>query len=118
MISDENIDIVDRIENDEPMYDADMEHDNTMKESTAMKEIEDATAPLVFDISQPLPTPSTNDVKNLEFIQIVKEFGISCNAYEKIASHFNKILASSTSTYRACISYLGKKLLKCFSRIK
>ncbi|OAD71745.1 hypothetical protein PHYBLDRAFT_170406 [Phycomyces blakesleeanus NRRL 1555(-)] len=118
MISDENMDIVNRTENDEPMYDADMEHDNTMEKSTAIEEIEDATAPLVFDFSQPLPTPSTNDAKNLEFIQIVKEFGISCNAHEKIASHFNEILASSTSTYRACTPYLGKELLKRFSRIE
>ncbi|OAD65529.1 hypothetical protein PHYBLDRAFT_176119 [Phycomyces blakesleeanus NRRL 1555(-)] len=118
MISDENMDIVDRTENDEPMYDADMEHDNTIEESTAIEEIEDETAPLEFDFSQPLPTPSTNDAKNLEFIQIVKEFGISCNAHEKIVSHFNEILASSTSTYRACTPYLGQELLKCFSRIE
>ncbi|OAD81293.1 hypothetical protein PHYBLDRAFT_161909 [Phycomyces blakesleeanus NRRL 1555(-)] len=118
MISNKNMDIVDRTENDKPMYDANMKCDNTMEESTAMEEIEDATAPLVFDFSQPLPTSSINNAKNLEFIPIVKEFGISCNAHEKIASYFNEILANSTSTYRACTPYLSKELLKCFSRIE
>ncbi|OAD75946.1 hypothetical protein PHYBLDRAFT_142929 [Phycomyces blakesleeanus NRRL 1555(-)] len=85
----------------------------------SMSEIESSTSTLVFNFSQPSPVPSNNDAKNLEFMKIINDFGISQQAYEKLAAHLNSILGMSTEiTYRVCTSYLGKKLLKCFSSIE
>ncbi|OAD74323.1 hypothetical protein PHYBLDRAFT_71407 [Phycomyces blakesleeanus NRRL 1555(-)] len=82
-------------------------------------EIESSTSPLVFDFSQPSSVPSNNNAKNLEFMKIINDFDISCQAHEKLAVHLNSILGMSTEiTYRVCISYLGKKLLKRFSSIE
>ncbi|OAD68794.1 hypothetical protein PHYBLDRAFT_150383 [Phycomyces blakesleeanus NRRL 1555(-)] len=84
-----------------------------------MDDIHVKTSPLIFDSSQPTPVPNNDDAKNLEFIKIIKNFGISCEAHEMIACHFNKILETSTDiTYRACFSYLGDKLLERFSFVK
>ncbi|OAD65645.1 hypothetical protein PHYBLDRAFT_176033 [Phycomyces blakesleeanus NRRL 1555(-)] len=114
---DQTVNSFNNSDNNESMYS--IEYDNTIEESVAMKDIEDVTTPMVYDFSQPLPTPSYNDAKNLKIIQIIKDFDISCKAHEKIISHFNKILATSTDiTYRVCTPYLGKKLLKRFSRIE
>ncbi|OAD68567.1 hypothetical protein PHYBLDRAFT_172988 [Phycomyces blakesleeanus NRRL 1555(-)] len=73
----------------------------------------------VFDIYQPLPVPSNDDKKNLAFMQLIQEFGISRRAHEKIVEHFNQILDFSINiTYRACSPHLGNKLLERFSGIK
>ncbi|OAD79471.1 hypothetical protein PHYBLDRAFT_162541 [Phycomyces blakesleeanus NRRL 1555(-)] len=98
-------------DNDESMYDAELGND--------MDIIENETSPLVFDFSQPAPTPDKDDAKNLEFLKIIKDFGISRNAHEMIVKHFNSILETSTCiTYRACTPHLGKKLLKRFSGVE
>ncbi|OAD67631.1 hypothetical protein PHYBLDRAFT_173962 [Phycomyces blakesleeanus NRRL 1555(-)] len=98
-------------DNDESMYDAKLGND--------MDIIENETSPLVFDFSQPAPNPDKDDAKNLEFLKIIKDFGISCNAHEMIVKHFNSILETSTCiTYRACTPHLGKKLLKRFSGVE
>ncbi|OAD79489.1 hypothetical protein PHYBLDRAFT_58537 [Phycomyces blakesleeanus NRRL 1555(-)] len=82
-------------------------------------DIKSGTSPLVFDFSKPSPIPSNNDAKNLELIKIINDFGISHQAYKKLATHFNKILELSTEiTYRACTPYLGSKLLKCYSDLE
>ncbi|OAD66944.1 hypothetical protein PHYBLDRAFT_151882 [Phycomyces blakesleeanus NRRL 1555(-)] len=98
-------------DNDESMYDAELGND--------MDIIENETSPLVFDFSQPAPTPDKDDAKNLEFLKIIKDFGIFRNAHEMIVKHFNSILETSTCiTYRACTSHLSKKLLKRFSGVE
>ncbi|OAD65392.1 hypothetical protein PHYBLDRAFT_176159 [Phycomyces blakesleeanus NRRL 1555(-)] len=98
-------------DNDESMYDAELGND--------MDIIENETSPLVFDFSQSAPTPDKDDAKNLEFLKIIKDFGISRNAHEMIVKHFNSILETLTCiTYRACTPHLGKKLLKRFSGVE
>ncbi|OAD72404.1 hypothetical protein PHYBLDRAFT_169535 [Phycomyces blakesleeanus NRRL 1555(-)] len=98
-------------DNDESMYDAELGND--------MDIIENETSPLVFDFSQPAPTPDKDDAKNLEFLKIIKDFSISRNAHEMIVKHFNSILETSTCiTYRACTPHLSKKLLKRFSGVE
>ncbi|OAD75379.1 hypothetical protein PHYBLDRAFT_166626 [Phycomyces blakesleeanus NRRL 1555(-)] len=98
-------------DNDQPMYDADLDH--------AMDDIHVKTSPLIFDFSQPTPISNNDDAKNLKFIKIIKDFGILREAHEMIARHFNKILETSNDiTYRACSSYLGDKLLERFSSVK
>ncbi|OAD66743.1 hypothetical protein PHYBLDRAFT_174780 [Phycomyces blakesleeanus NRRL 1555(-)] len=105
------INIFSNDDNDESMYDAELGND--------MDIIENETSPLVFDFSQPAPTPDKDDAKNLEFLKIIKDFGISRNAHEMIVKHFNSILETSTCiTYRACTPHLGKKLLKRFSGVE
>ncbi|OAD75377.1 hypothetical protein PHYBLDRAFT_64299 [Phycomyces blakesleeanus NRRL 1555(-)] len=114
MISNEISDISNKTDLDEPMYD--IEYESNMGESVDMDGSESATSPLVFDFSQPSPIPSNDDTKNLEFIKIINDFGISHQAHEKLAAHLNSILGMSTKiTYRVCTLYLGKELLKCFS---
>ncbi|OAD78063.1 hypothetical protein PHYBLDRAFT_68434 [Phycomyces blakesleeanus NRRL 1555(-)] len=62
---------------------------------------------------------SNNDAKNLEFMQIINDFGISCQAHEKLAAHLNNILGMPTKiTYRVCTAYLGKELLKHFPSVE
>ncbi|OAD78858.1 hypothetical protein PHYBLDRAFT_163952 [Phycomyces blakesleeanus NRRL 1555(-)] len=98
-------------DNDESMYDAELGND--------MDIIENKTSPLVFDFSQPAPTPDKDNAKNLEFLKIIKDFGISRNAHEMIVKHFNSILETSTCIiYKACTPHLGKKLLKHFSGVE
>ncbi|OAD78082.1 hypothetical protein PHYBLDRAFT_68415 [Phycomyces blakesleeanus NRRL 1555(-)] len=98
-------------DNDESIYDAELGNN--------MDIIENKTCPLVFDFSQPAPTSDKDDAKNLEFLKIIKDFDISCNAHEMIVKHFNSILETSTCiTYRAYTPHLGKKLLKCFSGVE
>ncbi|OAD72658.1 hypothetical protein PHYBLDRAFT_73065 [Phycomyces blakesleeanus NRRL 1555(-)] len=97
--------------NDQPIYDANLDH--------AMNDIYIKTSPLIFDFSQPTPVPNNDDAKNLEFIKIIKDFGIPHEAHAMIARHFNKILETSNDiTYRACFSYLGDKLLERYSSVK
>ncbi|OAD80095.1 hypothetical protein PHYBLDRAFT_163142 [Phycomyces blakesleeanus NRRL 1555(-)] len=98
-------------DNDKSMYDAELGNN--------MDIIENETSPLVFDFSQPAPTLDKDATKNLEFLNIIKDFSISRNAYEMIVKHFNSILETSTCiTYRACTPHLGKKLLKRFSDVE
>ncbi|OAD80876.1 hypothetical protein PHYBLDRAFT_138429 [Phycomyces blakesleeanus NRRL 1555(-)] len=93
--------------NDQPMYDANLNH--------AMNDIHVKTFSLIFDFSQLTPIPNNDNVKNLEFIKIIKNFGISHEAHGMIACHFNKILETSNDiTYRAYFSYLRDKLLERF----
>ncbi|OAD77927.1 hypothetical protein PHYBLDRAFT_73852 [Phycomyces blakesleeanus NRRL 1555(-)] len=108
--SSEDMDIIDSTEDDESMYDFGEECENVIDE------IEGTTPSLVFDFSQPLPVPSNDDKKNLAFMQLIQEFGISRRAHEKIVEHFNQILDCSINiTYRACSPHLGNKLLERFS---
>ncbi|OAD78849.1 hypothetical protein PHYBLDRAFT_163942 [Phycomyces blakesleeanus NRRL 1555(-)] len=81
-------------DNDESMYDVELGND--------MNIIENETSPLVFDFSQPAPTPDKDDAKNLEFLKIMKDFGISRNAHEMISMY----------------SPSWQKLLKRFSGVK
>ncbi|OAD67056.1 hypothetical protein PHYBLDRAFT_70410 [Phycomyces blakesleeanus NRRL 1555(-)] len=109
--NDQTVNSFNNSDNDESMYD--IEYDNTIEELVAVKDTEDVATPMVYDFSQSLPTPSYDDAKNLKFIQINKDYDISHKAHEKITSHFNGILATSTDiTYRVCTSDLGKDPLE------
>ncbi|OAD80198.1 hypothetical protein PHYBLDRAFT_59232 [Phycomyces blakesleeanus NRRL 1555(-)] len=117
MISNEISDISNNTDLDKPMYD--IEYESNMRESVDIDGSKSATSPLVFDFSQPSPVLSNNDAKNLEFIKIINDFGISCQAHKKLAAHLNNILEMSTKiTYRVCTPYLGKELLKHFSGVE
>ncbi|OAD71629.1 hypothetical protein PHYBLDRAFT_170286 [Phycomyces blakesleeanus NRRL 1555(-)] len=119
-IEDQIMDTLNSEDNDDPImnifitllkYDAELSND--------MDIIENETSPLVLDFSQPAHNPDKDDAKNLEFLKIINDFGISCNAHEMIVKHFNSILETSTCiTYRACTPHLGKKLLKSFSGVE
>ncbi|OAD80083.1 hypothetical protein PHYBLDRAFT_163132 [Phycomyces blakesleeanus NRRL 1555(-)] len=90
---------------DEPIYDFDQEvsmnNDSTFIE--AVEDVENASSKLVYDFSTPAPVPGYDDAKNLEFMKIVKEFGISQKAHISLAKHFNNILSTSNEIlYRAC----------------
>ncbi|OAD68781.1 hypothetical protein PHYBLDRAFT_63313 [Phycomyces blakesleeanus NRRL 1555(-)] len=111
--SNEDIDIIDSTEDDKPMYDVGEECENDIDE------IEDTTPLLGFDFSQPLPVLSNNEKKNLAFMQLIQEFGISCQAHKKIVEHFNQIFNCSINiTYQACSPHLENKLLEHFLGIK
>ncbi|OAD75360.1 hypothetical protein PHYBLDRAFT_143616 [Phycomyces blakesleeanus NRRL 1555(-)] len=98
-------------DNDQPMYDANLDY--------AMDDVHVETSPLIFDFSQPTPILNNDNTKNLEFIKIIKDFGISHEVHEMIACHFNKILETFNDiTYRACSSYLGDKRFERFSSVK
>ncbi|OAD68778.1 hypothetical protein PHYBLDRAFT_173193 [Phycomyces blakesleeanus NRRL 1555(-)] len=95
------------------MYDVGEECENDIDE------IEDTIPLLVFDFSQPLPVLSNDEKKNLAFMQLIQEFGISCQAHKKIVEHFNQIFNCSINiTYQACSPHLGNKLLERFLGIK
>ncbi|OAD71951.1 hypothetical protein PHYBLDRAFT_169863 [Phycomyces blakesleeanus NRRL 1555(-)] len=83
MSSNKDINIIDRTKDDELMYNIGKEYENFLEE------IEGTTPSLVFDFSQPLPVPSNGDKKNPVFMQLIQEFGISCQAHKKIVEHFN-----------------------------
>ncbi|OAD74390.1 hypothetical protein PHYBLDRAFT_67681 [Phycomyces blakesleeanus NRRL 1555(-)] len=117
IIRNEISDISNNTDLDEPMYN--IEYESNMGESADMDGTESVTSPLVFDFSQPSPVPSNNDAKNLEFIRIINDFGISHQAHKKLAADLNSILGMSTEiTYRVYIPYLSKELLKHFSGVE
>ncbi|OAD68812.1 hypothetical protein PHYBLDRAFT_149823 [Phycomyces blakesleeanus NRRL 1555(-)] len=93
--SSEDIDIIDSTEDDESIYNFGEECKNVIDE------IEGTTPSLVFDFSQPLPVPSNDDKKNLAFMQLIQEFGISHRAHKRIL--LERFLGIKADRYDICI---------------
>ncbi|OAD74590.1 CCHC-type zinc finger transcription factor [Phycomyces blakesleeanus NRRL 1555(-)] len=96
--SSDNMDIIDSTENDEPM--------------NIIDKIKGTTPLLVFDFSQSLPVPRNNDKKNLTFMQLIQEFGISsCSPHlrNKLLEHFLDINADGYNIcIRSCMQFNNK----------
>ncbi|OAD75546.1 hypothetical protein PHYBLDRAFT_166783 [Phycomyces blakesleeanus NRRL 1555(-)] len=109
--SSENIDIIDSTEDDESMYDFGEECKNVIDK------IEGTTPSLDFDFSQPLSVPSNDDKKNLAFMQLIQEFGISsCSPHlgNKLLEHFLDIKADGYNIcIRDCMQFNNENDITC-----